>query len=680
MKNLATLLEQEADIATRYRIISLVRRRPFVNLYFASDFQQAASQGQSRIVAIRDIDLTSLSDSAHISAAKYAQLEYDLLRRGDIPNVLPAIDLRYSQGHLYLVSSPPPEEAPGETSGDVDARLTTLQDYLQSGQGLPSEKCALQLMWQLCQAVDGLHQRQLVIGDLDPFAILYTGAASDPGAARLSLLISWLPPALRELMPSSTTPPLSYFSAPEAAQGHASGQSDVYSLGAILYLLLTGMPPGESILRSRGRQAVLRAPQAANGRVSAHVSECVMQALAIQPAERFESAAAFASALRDSRYRRPPANVERDPSGEQASGVETVRIIPLSLKDVDRWRAAHRRSAQSPVRQPEQASAHQDIPQPIAQHPIPPHPVTPRPPLLREDAGLEDAEPVENDWKVSRRSPPALSDLPDVPVMPAAPPSAAIPETPPVSVDASPLEETVQEESRVDSGQEQDEQLAPLALPPEQPLLPPSQAGSGAPGWKQRITAILPSISTGQGQPGRAPKAGAVQPAPGQGTWFEQLKQVLLGQQQRLITAAAIVETPLRVLPNQMYTLRIHIMGRNEPGQAARKRAEGQEMGLSGLSHGDTVLIEVRSVLQQSYAYIVQRASVTTPAEGYVAEVTIPMQPLSTAPTGRRDRLHIFFLNEHRHPLYEKPFAVEIFVSHHVKRGNEGHHVLTIPL
>jgi predicted N-acetyltransferase YhbS len=30
-------------------------------------------------------------------------------------------------------------------------------------------------------------------------------------------------------------------------------------------------------------------------------------------------------------------------------------------------------------------------------------------------------------------------------------------------------------------------------------------------------------------------------------------------------------------------------------------------------------------------------------------------------------------------PLYEKPFVVEVFVSHHVKRGHEGHHVLTIP-
>lgn len=161
-------------------------------------------------------------------------------------------------------------------------------------------------------------------------------------------------------------------------------------------------------------------------------------------------------------------------------------------------------------------------------------------------------------------------------------------------------------------------------------------------------------------------------------SWIEQIKQAVLGQQQHVVAAAAIIETPLRVLPDQLYTIRVHIMGRNQD-ESSTKQQESSG-GLSVLMHGDTVMIEVRSVLQESYAYVVQMATVTVPAEGYVAEVSIPMQPLSSTPTGRRDRLHVFFLNEDRHPLYEKPFVLEIFVSHHVKRGSEGHHVLTIPV
>ncbi len=75
-----------------------------------------------------------------------------------------------------------------------------------------------------------------------------------------------------------------------------------------------------------------------------------------------------------------------------------------------------------------------------------------------------------------------------------------------------------------------------------------------------------------------------------------------------------------------------------------------------------------------------QQATVPIPASGYAAEVTMPMQPLSSGPNGRRDRLHIFFTDEMRRPLYEKPFVVELFISHLVQPGREGHNVLTIPL
>jgi len=421
----------------------------------------------------------------------------------------------------------------------------------------------------------------------------------------------------------------SYFSAPEALLGNAEPRSDIYSLGAILYLLLTGTPPGESMLRNRGRQAVLRAPHEINGRISVQASECVMQALALQPSERFESTAALATALRDPRYR-PSISTEHDAPGAQVSEVETVRIMPLSRKDAERWRAAQRRNTLAQPQQPDQASAQEVVehPSPWPLAPIPPRPVTPRLPSFSEE--------------------------------PASPSPSAIPETPPLNASTALPGGAVQDNFK---------------------NLRKSST------WKQYGAAFLSAIVARLSRLRRVPRTAPAQTRPaqsaplaqGQGTWIDQLKQVLLGQQQQVIMAAAIVETPLRVLPDQMYTLRIHVIGRDEPGPTAQRRTEGQEISLSGLSHGDTALIEVRSVLQQSYAYIVQRATVTVPAEGYVAEVTIPMQSLSSTPAGRRHRLHIFFMDEHHHPLYEKPFAVEIFVSQHVKRGNEGHNVLTIP-
>ena len=95
--------------------------------------------------------------------------------------------------------------------------------------------------------------------------------------------------------------------------------------------------------------------------------------------------------------------------------------------------------------------------------------------------------------------------------------------------------------------------------------------------------------------------------------------------------------------------------------------------------NGDTLSVEVRAVLNQNLTYVVQQAMATIPAARHIAEITIPIQPFSKLPDGTRERLLISFLDKQRQPLYEKPFEVEVFVSQYVKRGHEGHHVLTIP-
>jgi serine/threonine protein kinase len=675
VKDLTSLVQDEQDISARYRITSLLRRRPSVNLYLALDTQPFA---RGRMVAMRDIDVSSLRDErACLGVIEQVQQEYDLLRRWQPPYVMPAIDLRYTQGHLYTVAGFAPqtldeESEEGGESGTGGARenwprLTTLQDFLQSGQGLPSEQRALQIMKYLCAAVDRLHRHQLIIGDLDPGTVILNGETVD---AQIGLMISWLLPRVRALLPSpkTLTPVLSYFMAPEALQRECDARSDIYSLGAIFYLLLTGMPPEESTLRHRSH---LRTPHEINPRMSLHVSESVMQALAVEPTERFQTVAAFSEALRNLHYRRPVA--QREASGEQSPDIETVRIFPLSYKDVARWRTGR---------------AQKQTPAPIA---VPPRPATAQPSLLPEEVAS-----VESDWKQSRASEhisvqnegtPAQQDAIGRPVSYAAPVvrarfiAPAVPEHPNIDSDEQSAtvqaEETPAEEPLLDNGTWE---AAPMPVRASKPIEPPAIAARS---WMRRVTDMLPAINPRKFVGTRfTTSALHAIPTPKRSidanSWFEQLKQAVLGEQQHVIAAAAIIETPLRVLPDQLYTMRLHVMGRDQAEPSTEKR-EGSG-GLSALAHGDVALVEVRSVLQESYAYIVQMATVTIPAEGYVAEVTIPMQPLSSTPTGRRDRLHIFFLNEQRHPLYEKPFVLEIFVSHHVKRGSEGHHVLTIPV
>lgn len=688
-KGLTSLLQDDQDISTRYRIISLIRRRPSVNLFLALDIQPDA---RGRVVAMRDIDLSSLDEQARLSVVAQVRQEYDLLRCWHPPYVMRAIDLRYAQGHLYTIAGFAPLISSGESGkpgesgehGEGEAkenwpRLTTLQDFLQSGQGLPSEKRALQIMSYLCAAVDSLHRHQISIGDLDPSIVILNGTTVDdqPG-----LMISWLLPAARAVLPAKAAASLlSYFIAPEALQDEGDARSDIYSLGAIFYLLLTGMPPEESTLRHRSR---LRTPHEINPRMSLHISEGVMQALAVDPNERFQTVAAFSEALRNPRYRRPAS--QRETTGELSPEIETVRILPLSYKDLARWRSG---------------LAKKQAPAPVA---VPPRPTTSRPSMSPEEAAS-----VETDWKQSRPSGPI--PVPDGEVATLRLNPGKLPHFYSPSIIASdvPVTPDIDSNGHYAAGQAKEKPAneppaenwiwqrpqTPAPQRPSKPLDPPVIAART---WRQRITGMFPAINLRNlvgarfiASPPRtvsaplAPHVTSAPPAtPGLkrsldvNAWIEQIKQAVLGQQQHVIAAAAIIETPLRVLPDQLYTIRMHVMGRNQAEPSTEKRKSSG--GLSALAHGDVAVIEVRSVLQESYAYVVQMATVTIPAEGYVAEVSIPMQPLSSTPTGRRDRLHIFFLNEQRHPLYEKPFVLEIFVSHHVKRGSEGHHVLTIPM
>jgi serine/threonine protein kinase len=620
------------------------------------------------MVAIRDIDISSLEGRTRVSAMELAQQEYDHLRRWQLPHIMPVTDLRYFQGHLFVVTGKlaakhetgdGPDSA--EKQEDVSSRLFTLQDFLQGGQGLPSEQRTLKWTEYLCQALDRLHSHQIVVGDLDPYTIILNKDSED---AEPALMISWLLPRLRTLLPppTSLTTHMSYFGAPEALLGKADARSDIYSLGAILYLLLTGTPPNESAMRSQQR---LRSPRELNSRISMNVDECVMQALSVDPAERFPNIAAIAEALRNPRFRRLQTekqvkqnNEPEHANDEDAQDVETVRIVPLSHKNLARWQASR--------------------PQTIPHRPLSPHPTQ-----YQEQTAVPEA--VQGQQASAQQSlavpPPAPNEVTIVESIPTlqnaidtlkAPEAIAFPDQ---SASSSPAgiygkQSTVLPEDQVSQ---------PVPSHPLETHQRPAPL-------RQRITGILPAITPSRKNAERGGKASAaygfdtIRQSKEEKSWFTQLQRFILGQPQQVTTSSAIIETPLRVQPNQEYTIRMHVMGRDEPVLPPDAKRGAQPAGLSALVHGDKVLIEVRSALYQNYAYIVQRALVTVPADGYVAEVTIPMRPLASGPSGRRDRLHIFFLNEQHQPLYDKPFVVELFISHLVQPGREGHNVLTLPI
>ncbi len=743
-----TMLNKETDINERYRIMSLIRRHSCVQLLLATDTQSRHP------VLIRDIDITSLPEQLRQRALTALQQEYDLLHRQRMPDVMPLIDLRRFKGHLYSVAEWPFAFDHQRTHKQP---VYTLDDLLQSGIGLPGEEIALAWIERLAHTVTLLHDQRIVLGDLDPSTIIVSG---DNYHSIPALAVFWLPRQIRPLLSHTLAQP-NYFIAPEAQQGYAESRSDIYSLGAILYLLLTGMPPDID-----QRKNAIQTPREIDSHISSGLDELVMRALDMDPMARFATPIELADALRHyaeeaifqqatrsfslfkgkregftgklttkhstrvlketlagaSQLPRKVFAAEQEQQstpGQPPStpSIEDIKTVIIKTRDLDPIiaREGHARSQQK--KQEEPAVAPEDE--------TPTAPQNNELPVEQEQAATLETEASQADSTTDASSSQQaemqqFSDTPTQKEAAAAPeaqeqkqPAIEDIQTVKVSIEeigaqggahlmTTSTRDTVNKESaNIQTEEEQavsqqrqessaDTEKAPAlsgeeppadsqirsfppadVRPPQEPEAPPLAAQ-----MKKLLTGPLPALPRLWQRPGPLVVQKSTSPAPvaplPENQLVDRLRRFVLGQQQYNITAAALIETPLRVQPHQNYTMRIQIMGRDtspNPG-----------VGLSGLVKGEPVHIEVRSALYHKYAYIVQQADVTLPGLGYAAAITIPLQPLSDGPSGRRERLHIHFMDEQRNPLYEKPFAVEIFISPLVHAGREGHNVLPIPL
>ncbi len=618
------------DVAERYRVMSLVRRRTYAQLFLAMDNQQ------HRPVVICDIDISSLDDGKREEAIKATQREYDLLRRYRTPDVMPVIDLRYFQGHLFTIAGWPFPDEP-----NLQTEIHTLQELLQSGIGLPDGQTAVTWMHRLCLAVNSLHRQLIVIGDLDPNTVLVSNEHYDGVPA---LMVGWLPLPVRSLLPHETLSGPQHFTAPEVLSGNVELGSDIYSLGAILYLLLTGVAPEEP---ERRRQQPLRSPRELNSHVSVRLAEVTMRALSMEAPDRFEDADELATALLEA-----SSTTKQSLEGKQEQVDKPLkREKPAQLPAVDNTQDEPRDDADEVTISvaPVQAQlAHWYMSRMSTSV------------LKTGTEGETAAETVEEQHEQDIAQQETVTfNLPhnkeEAPLL---------------------LEETESEEAQPETATPE-----PLPQPVPRPVQTTEHEDQEPPlaqRFKSRLSGVLPALPHLAGTPTVPAKAKTEDDT--KESFLKRLQRFILGEQQRSTTAAALIETPLRIQPNQGYSLRIHLIGRDTPALPTGAKKGTAAAGLSALVHGEKIHIEVRSSLFQNYAYIVQRAAVEIPARGYAAEITIPMQALTTGPSGRRERLHIFFMDAERRPLYEKPFVIELFISHLVQSGREGHNVLNIPI
>ena len=219
------------------------------------------------------------------------------------PNIVTVFDFGQDDGKLYLVM----EYVPG----------TDLKTVIRRQGRLPVRE-AVDLMIKICSGIGYAHRAGLVHCDLKPHNILVTAdhqaKITDFGIAR----------ALSAIDPDEHSPvvwgsPL-YFAPEQASGGPPSPASDVYSLGVMLFEMLTGETPFKAAEASKLAEMHLSrnppSPSSINPDIPPSLEEIVLKVLSKEPSNRYRTADQFGQILR--RFATPLPDAAADqPPGEE---------------------------------------------------------------------------------------------------------------------------------------------------------------------------------------------------------------------------------------------------------------------------------------------------------------------------------------------------------------------------
>jgi serine/threonine-protein kinase len=312
------MLEPDITLQDRYRIVQALGGGGMGQVYLAHDTRLA-----DKPCAVKE-----LAPDPHATpqeqeqAADQFRREAAILAHLNHPNLPNVYDHFQERECFYLVM----DYVKGENLSD---RL------IQSPDGLPQET-VVEWAIQLCDVLDYLHSQMppVIFRDMKPDNVMITPEETvkliDFGVARL-----FDPTKRTDTLKMGTAgyaPPEQY-----AGQGQTTARSDIYALGATLHELLTGTDPTT-------HPFVFTPPRVLNPSISPSLSEVVMRAVNLDPADRFPSARVMKEALE--KTTRPrfhlPSIQRQDSTGTQVMPEATAGALPKSraaqvAKSALRW-------------------------------------------------------------------------------------------------------------------------------------------------------------------------------------------------------------------------------------------------------------------------------------------------------------------------------------------------------
>jgi len=243
---------------------------------------QAENHATGQMAAVKLLRTEILADSERHATIERFRREADLCRRLDHPNVVRVFDVGEAGGNPYLAM-----EMLGQQS---------LADLLRGPRLAPAR--AVRLVLDLLGALSYVHAHDIVHRDIKPANVVV-----DEGD-RLTLVDFGIAHVggsditrIGDMLGSPA-----YMSPEQLAGNVIDARADLFAVGIVLYALVTRQRPFSGTV-ANVMQAILHespvAPSQIDAALPAALDRIVARALAKAPDARYQSAAEFATALRD---------------------------------------------------------------------------------------------------------------------------------------------------------------------------------------------------------------------------------------------------------------------------------------------------------------------------------------------------------------------------------------------
>jgi len=304
----------EAGLSGRYTLERELGQGGMAIVYLARDLRH----GRSVALKVLNPEI-----SAEIGAERFLR-EIKMAAGLTHPHILPVYDSGDADGLLFYVMP------------NMEGR--SLRERIDAERQMPLEE-SLRITREVATALDYAHRQRVIHRDIKPENILlHEGNAmvADFGIGKaLSGSNGVTQTGLAVGTPAYMSPEQS------VGEREVDGRSDIYSLGCVLYEMLTGEVPftGPNSQAIMTKRFVSPVPHVKAMRdVPQGIDQVVSRALAKAPVDRFATAAQFAEALRPSDASKsapaqktvavlPLANMSADPENEYFSDGMTEEII-----------------------------------------------------------------------------------------------------------------------------------------------------------------------------------------------------------------------------------------------------------------------------------------------------------------------------------------------------------------